>query len=325
MARRGGWKRVGRKRFRYVDSRGRAITREEQLDRIRKLVIPPAWTDVWISPTPGAKLQATGLDAAGRRQYIYHSSFRAARERAKFERLLHFAESLPALRARTAQDLRLGPYERDWACAIAVGLVNHGWFRVGSERHARATRTYGITTLTKRHVSISGKDVELIFRTKNKKLVRRKVDNAALAGGVRSLVGLENGARVFRFEERGEIINLTARMLNEYIGEHLGNGFTAKDFRTWGGTLLAAVELAKHGPPEGDEEAKRVLAKVMRKVAHELGNTPAVARTSYVSPAVVEHYLAGSTIEDFRRGSLRPARLRADERALLRLLRSDAR
>jgi DNA topoisomerase I len=325
MARRGGWKRVGRKRFRYVDSRGRAISQEEQLDRIRKLVIPPAWTDVWISPTPGAKLQATGLDAAGRRQYIYHSSFRAARERAKFERLLHFAEFLPALRARTAQDLRLGPYERDWACAIAVGLVNHGWFRVGSERHARATRTYGITTLTKRHVSISGKDIELIFRTKNKKLVRRKVDNAALAGGVRSLVGLENGARLFRFEERGEIVNLTAPMLNEYIGEHLGNGFTAKDFRTWGGTLLAAVELAKHGPPKGDEEAKRVLAKVMRKVAHELGNTPAVARTSYVSPAVVEHYLAGSTIEDFRRRSSRPARLRADERALLRLLRSDAR
>jgi DNA topoisomerase-1 len=167
MARRGGWKRVGQKRFRYVDSRGRAITHEEQLDRIRKLVIPPAWTDVWISP-------------------------------------------------------------------IAVGLVNHGWFRVGSERHARATRTYGITTLTKRHVSISGKDVELIFRTKNKKLVRRKVDNAALAGGVRSLVGLENGARLFRFEERGEIVNLTAPMLNEYIGEYLGNGFTAKDFRTWG-------------------------------------------------------------------------------------------
>ena len=325
MARRGGWRRLGRKRFRYVDSRGRAITDVEQLERIRSLVIPPAWSDVWISPKPGAKVQATGIDAAGRRQYIYHPSFRAARERAKFGRLLHFAESLPAFRARTAQHLRLGPYERDWACALAVGLVNHGWFRVGSERHARSSRTYGITTLTKRHVSVSGKHVELRFRTKNKKRVSRKVESATLARGLRSLVGLENGARLFRFEQDGEIFNLTAPMLNDYIGEHLGNGFTAKDFRTWGGTLLAAVELAKHGPPESETEAKRVLAWVMRKVGHELGNTPAVARASYVSPAVVDHDVAGSTIDDFRRKSTRPPRLRDDERALLRLLRSDAR
>lgn len=203
-------------------------------------------------------------------------------------------------------------------------LVNHGWFRVGSERHARSSRTYGITTLTKRHVSVSGDDVELRFRTKNKKLVRRKVESATLARGLRSLIGLENGARLFRFEQDGEIVNLTAPMLNDYIGEHLGNGFTARDFRTWGGTLLAAVELAEHDPPETEAEAKRVLARVMRKVAQELGNTPAVARASYVSPAVVEHYLGGSTIDDFRSKSARPARLRGDERALLRLLRADA-
>jgi DNA topoisomerase-1 len=170
-----------------------------------------------------------------------------------------------------------------------------------------------------------GNDVELRFRTKNKKLVRRKVESASLAGGLRSLIDLQNGTRLFRFEQDGEIVNLTAPMLNEYIGEYLGNGFTAKDFRTWGGTLLAAVELAKHGPPQSETEAKRVLARVMRKVAQELGNTPTVARASYVSPAVVEHFLAGSTIDDFRRKSARPARLRADERALLRLLRSDAR
>jgi DNA topoisomerase-1 len=325
MARRGGWKRLGRRRFRYVDSRGRRITDEDELERIRSLVIPPAWTDVWISPKARAKLQATGVDAAGRRQYIYHPSFRAARERAKFERLLHFAESLPALRARASHDLRLGPYERDWACAIAVGLVDRGWFRVGSERHTRASGTYGITTLTKRHVAVSGSEIELRFRTKNKKLVRRKLENVPLARGLDALLSLEQGARLFRFEQDGEIVNLTAPVVNEYIGEHLGNGFTAKDFRTWGGTLLAAVELARQGPSESETEAKRVLAGVMRKVARELGNTPAVARASYVSPAVVEHYLAGRTLEDFRRKSPRPARLRADERALLRLLRSRAR
>ena len=180
-------------------------------------------------------MQATDVDAAGRRQYIYHPSFRAAQERAKFERLLHFAEALPALRAHTAQDLRLGPYEREWACAIAVGLVNQGWFRVGSERHAHESRTYGITTLTKRHVSVSGEQIELRFRTKNKTLVRRKLESASLARGLRALVRLEDGARLFRFERDGEIVNLTAPVLNAYIGEHLGNGFTAKDFRTWGG------------------------------------------------------------------------------------------
>jgi DNA topoisomerase-1 len=321
MPRRGGWRRLGRRRFRYVDSHGRPINDEAALERIRSLVIPPAWTDVWISTNAGAKLQATGVDAAGRRQYLYHPDFRAAQERAKFERLLHFAQSLPTLRGRARRHLALGPYERDWACAIAVGLVNDAWFRVGTDRHARTSRTYGITTLTKRHVSISGGTIEFRFRGKNATLVKRKIENPRLARELRRLVELENGSRLFRYERDGETYNLTASVLNEYLGENLGNGFTAKDFRTWGGTLLAAVELGKHGPPESETEAKRVLAAVMRKVSSELGNTPAVARASYVSPAVVDHYLAGRTLEDFRPKS-RKANLRADEAALLRMLRS---
>jgi DNA topoisomerase-1 len=321
MPRRGGWRRLGRRRFRYVDSQGRPIQDEAALERIRSLVIPPAWTDVWISPNAGAKLQATGVDAAGRRQYLYHPDFRAAQERAKFDRLLHFAKSLPTLRGRARRHLALGPYERDWACAIAVGLVNDAWFRVGTDRYTRTSRTYGITTLTKRHVSISGTAIEFRFRGKNSALVKRTVDNPKLAQELRRLVALEDGSRLFRYERDGETYNLTAAVLNEYIGEHLGNGFTAKDFRTWGGTLLAAVELAKHGPAASETEAKRVLATVMRKVSRELGNTPAVARASYVSPAVVDHYLAGRTLEDFRTKS-RKANLRADEAALLRMLRS---
>jgi DNA topoisomerase I len=321
MPRRGGWRRVGRRRFRYVDSRGRPIQDEAALERIQGLVIPPAWTDVWISPNAGAKLQATGVDAAGRRQYLYHPDFRAAQERAKFERLLHFAKSLPTLRGRARRHLALGPYERDWACAIAVGLVNDAWFRVGTDRHARTSRTYGITTLTKRHVSIAGGTIEFRFRGKNATLVKRKVENPRLARELRRLVALENGSRLFRYERDGETYNLTAAVLNEYLGENLGNGFTAKDFRTWGGTLLAAVELGKHGPAASETEAKRVLAAVMRKVSRDLGNTPAVARASYVSPVVVDHYLAGRTLEDFRPKS-RKANLRADEAALLRMLRS---
>ena len=321
MPRRGGWRRLGRRRFRYVDSQSRPIQDEAALERIRSLVIPPAWTDVWISPNAGAKLQATGVDAAGRRQYLYHPDFRAAQERAKFDRLLHFAKSLPTLRGRARRHLALGPYERDWACAIAVGLVNDAWFRVGTDRYTRTSRTYGITTLTKRHVSISGSAIEFRFRGKNSALIKRRVENSRLAKEVSRLAALENGSRLFRYERDGETYNLTAAVLNEYIGEHLGNGFTAKDFRTWGGTLLAAVELGKHGPAASEAEAKRVLAAVMRKVSRELGNTPAVARASYVSPAVVDHYLAGRTLEDFRTQS-RKANLRADEAALLRMLRS---
>ena len=321
MARRGGWRRLGKRRFRYVDSRGRPITDEDALERIRSLVIPPAWTDVWISPNAGAKLQATGQDAAGRRQYLYHERFRAAQEREKFERLLTFGARLPALRSRLARDLGLGPYEQAWASALALRLVNNAWFRVGSDRHTRASRTYGITTLTKRHVTLSGDEIAFRFHGKNRRLVRRTLRNASLARELQALLELPGGARLFRFEREGELVNLTGALLNQYIGDRLGDGFTAKDFRTWGGTLVAARALARHGAPEDDADAKRALSSAMRKVAAELGNTPAVARASYVSPAVVEHYLAGRTIEDFRSRSRRSG-LGVDEHALLRMLRS---
>jgi DNA topoisomerase-1 len=170
-------------------------------------------------------------------------------------------------------------------------------------------------------VTISGDEIEFCFRGKNNKLVKRTVENAKLARELRRLVALENGSRLFRYEREGETFNLTAPTFNAYIGEHLGNGFTAKDFRTWGGTLLAAVELGRHGPSASEADANRVLATVMRKVGAELGNTPAVARASYVSPAVVEHYVEGRTIEDFRPRSRR-ANLRADEAALVRMLRA---
>jgi DNA topoisomerase-1 len=326
MSRRGGWRRLGRRRFRYVDSRGRRIEDEEQLERIRSLVIPPAWTDVWISPNPRARLQAVGTDAAGRRQYRYHASYRAAREREKFERLLHFAGSLPALRSRTAQDVRLGPYQREWTCALAVGLINKTWFRVGSDRHAQRSRTYGVTTLTKRHVTVEGETIEFTFRAKNRKLVRRSLRSPTLARGVSELLELPYGSRLFRYQRDGELVNLTAASLNAYLGEYLGNGFTAKDFRTWGGTLLAALELERHGPPESEAEAKRVLAATMRKVGEELGNTATVARESYVSPAVVEAFREGRMLADHRtERRARPRQLSADERALARMLRTQSR
>jgi DNA topoisomerase-1 len=317
-----GWRRLGRTRFRYLDAHDAPIIDDEQLERIRALAIPPAWTDVWISPNPRARLQATGIDAAGRKQYLYSEAFRAAQEKEKFERLLDFGKRLPRLRATTSRHLRLSAYEPEWVCAIAVSVINKAWFRVGSERHARSARTYGVTTLRKRHVSVAGDEIAFCFRGKNRQLVRRSILNAALASRVEQLLELPDGSRLFRFERDGELANLTSGLLNEYIADNLADGYTAKDFRTWGGTLQAAVELEKFGAAGSEAEAKRVLGEVMRKVGEELGNTPAVARASYVSPVVVDHYLRGRTIADFRSANGRPARLSRSERALVRLLRA---
>src|SRR5919198_791039 len=182
MARRGGWRRLGRApRFRYEDAHGTRIEDKERLERIRWLVIPPAWRDVWISPNPRAKLQATGVDSAGRTQYLYHPDFRAAQEEAKFERLVRFGELLPGLRNRIRLDLRKGPYDLAWVSGVAVTLINRAWFRVGSERNARFARTYGVTTLYKSHVDVRGEGLRFRFRTKNRVLVRTTLVDPKLA------------------------------------------------------------------------------------------------------------------------------------------------
>ena len=323
MARRGGWRRLGRRRFRYVDARGERIVDAARLQRIERLTIPPAWREVWISPSPSARLQATGLDAAGRRQYLYHPAYRAEQEQAKFDRLVRFGELLPSLRARMDEHLELGPYERDWACSVAVTLVDLGWFRVGSERYARTSRTYGITTLRKRHVTVQGRRVRFAFRGKHRVLVRTTIVEPGIATAVRALLELDGGTRLLRYVNGCDRpANVDGRLLNAYLGEHLGAGFTAKDFRTWGGTLAAAVALAEREPPATAAEERRALAAVMRRVAASLGNTPAVARSSYVSPAVVEQWRDGRTLGQFRGQAGNGDHLSADEQALLGLLRS---
>jgi DNA topoisomerase I len=327
-----GWTRVGRKSaFRYLDAKGRQITDEAALERIRKLAIPPAWTDVRISPSPRSKLQATGYDRAGRKQYLYHPDFRAAQEQAKYDSLIRFAERLPELRAAMAEHLDRDGLDRERVSAIALRLINLGWFRVGSERYARESRTYGITTLTRRHVTVRGRRISLAFRGKHQIQVRTTFVDDELAAAMRELLRVPGGARVFRYEWEGDLYNLTSKRLNDYVKTYMGNDYTAKDFRTWGGTLLAAVgfaeHVARHGFPETRTDEKRSVTAVMRRVAQQLGNTPAVCRASYVSPAVVEQYLDGRTIEDFRPRHLRVVSARevgldAEEQALLSLLRS---
>jgi DNA topoisomerase-1 len=282
---------------------------------------------VWISPHAVAKLQATGFDAAGRKQYLYHPDFRAAREEEKFSKLVRFGERLPGLRLAMVEHMELAELEPERVCALAVRLINLGWFRVGSDRHAKASRTFGITTLTKRHVNVRGNRVVFRYRGKRQALVHASLVDPELAAAVRSLLDLPGGPRVFRYRSNGDLVNLTSARLNEYIKQHLGDEFTAKDFRTWGGTLLAAIMLAEHGPAGSQSEEKRVVAAVMRGVGERLGNTAAVARASYVSPAVVEQYHDGVTLEDFRPRNLRVlgarnVELELEERALLGLLRS---
>jgi DNA topoisomerase I len=327
VARKGGWTRVGsRRHFRYLDGRGRRITDPEKLERIQALAIPPAWKEVWISPRPTAKLQATGVDAAGRRQYLYHEDYRAAQEEAKFHKLVRFADALPAFREAMSKHIELEPMAPEWTCAVAVRLINLGWFRVGDDRYTKAHKTFGITTLRKSHVRVRGSRIAFRFRAKHRIWVRTAVVDAELAEAMRELLDTR-GSRLFRYRLEDEIYNLTARRLNDYIAEFMGDEFTAKDFRTWGGTLVAAVAFAERPPAETATEAKRRVAAVMRTVGERLGNTPAVARASYVSPAVVEQYLDGRTIDDFRPSHLRVVRAREtglnpEEQALVSLLRS---
>ena len=327
MARKGGWTRVGsRRHFRYLDGRGRRITDPAKLERIQALAIPPAWKDVRISPRPGAKLQATGVDAAGRRQYLYHDDYRAAQEAAKFAKLVRFADALPAFREAMSEHMELEPMSPEWTCAVAVRLINLGWFRVGDDRYTRANKTFGITTLRKSHVKVRGSRIAFRFRAKHRIWVRTAVVDSELAQAMRELLETRGG-RLFRYRLDDEIYNLTARRLNDYIAEFMGEEFTAKDFRTWGGTLIAAVALAERPPVKTETEAKRTVAAVMRTVGERLGNTPAVARASYVSPAVVDQYLDGRTLDDFRPRHLRIVRAREtgldlEEQALVSLLRS---
>src|SRR3954453_1841216 len=321
------WTRKGTRRpFRYFDAHGNRIRDPVVIGRLDALAIPPAWKDVRIAPTPRAKLQAVGIDSAGRRQYRYHPDFRAQQEAAKYDELIRFAEKLPDLRLAMGEHLTRDPLDPLPVCAVPIRLINLAWFRVGSDRHTKRSRTYGVTTLNKSHVKVRGTRVTFRFRAKGKVQVRTAVVDVELANSIRALLATP-GRRLFRYEVEGGLGNLSNRRLNDYVREYMGGDFSCKDFRTWGGTLTAAIAFAERGPVEGKTEQKRVVAAVMRTVADRLGNTPAVARASYVSPAVVDQYLDARTIDDFRPRHLRIVTARdigldQEEQATLSLLRS---
>jgi len=320
------WRRVERKTgVTYLRADGKPLKSKSALERIGSLAIPPGWRDVRIASTSSAKVQAVGYDAAGRKQYIYHPDFVARRGRQKFGKLQEFARALPRLREVTNAHLKQGGLGRDRVLATVVRLMSRAFFRVGSERYAVNNKTYGITTLQKRHLEIQGTD--LIFRYKGKHSLhqRKVVADTPLVEVLEEILTLP-GRRLFRYVgDDGEVRNVTARDVNDYLKEVLGEPYTSKDIRTWGGTVRAATILADLGPAKTKREAEKNVVLTCKLVASELGNTPTVCRSAYIHPAVLERYLSGSTIEPVMRKQARPVEAEVphfypEEAALMRSL-----
>jgi DNA topoisomerase-1 len=280
--------------FAYRDPDGSAIRDSDVLARIRALAIPPAWTDVWICPWPTGHLQATGRDARGRKQYRYHADWSARRGSDKFDRMLAFATALPRIRARCERDLARDGLPRDKVLAAVVRLLELTLIRVGNEEYARLNRSFGLTTLKDRHATVSGTGIRFRFRGKSGKTHEVGLRDRRLAGIVRRCQDLP-GQELFQYvDDEGEIRDVASEDVNDYVRE-VGRGpFTAKDFRTWAGTVLAYRALRALQPAPDDRTSRRNVVEAMRVTADRLGNTPAVARGSYVHPAVLDAYLEGS-------------------------------
>ncbi len=314
--------------FAYYDAKGSRITDEAELERIRKLAIPPAWTDVWICPTPKGHLLATGRDARGRKQYRYHPQWRAVRDETKYDRMVAFAEALPRIRARTERDLALPGLPRDKVLATVVQLLEKTLIRVGNDEYARTNRSFGLTTLRDRHVDVNGSKVRFEFKGKSGRSHTISVNNRKLAAIVRRCRDLP-GYELFQYvDESGERQVIDSADVNAYLREITGDEFTAKDFRTWAGTVLAARALQALEAPESTTAAKKNVVKAVEAVAGLLGNTPAICRKSYVHPAVVDAYSDGTLTATLGRRAEEVLDqiddLEPDERRVLRFLRDRA-
>jgi len=308
--------------FRYVRADGTRVRDARTLDRIRALAVPPGWHDVHIAASARAEVQAWGLDVKGRKQYRYHPRAVERGQLRKYYRVRELAKELPDLRSRVRRDAASRAPTRRAVAAAVVRLISESFFRVGGERYAQENRTFGIATLRKRHVEV--RDGCAIFEFVGKRGVDqwKVVANPELARLVKRQLA-SPGTRLFRYQEDGRWHDLTARDVNEYLHETLGVPFSAKDFRTWGGTLRAATVLAELGPPRNVTEAKRNVVTAMRLVAAELGNTPAICRASYVHPLVIARYVdEGETIRLPSRHRPAPDSYAhsPEERALVRFL-----
>jgi DNA topoisomerase I len=322
------WERKGTPKsgFRYRDANGNQITKTDQLERIKALVVPPAWKYVRISPAKGGRQQAVGMDTTGRIQYIYHPKFSARQQRKKFSKIEKFGEFLPRLRKLTNEHIALEGFPREKVLAIVLRLTNSLYMRVGTEKSAKKYRTFGITTLQNRHLTI-GRNGKLKFDFVGKSHISHRlvlVDHE-LAGLMKQLKDIGPKRKLFHYiTEEGKPQAIKPSDINRYLKEATSTEFSAKDFRTWGGTLLAAVELAEIGKAGDEATIKKNIVSAVKRVADQLGNTPAVCRDSYIHPKVLAAYESGITIDEFRpRRSRSIKRIQAEyepeEKALLKL------
>lgn len=322
------WRRRGGKKsgFKYFDHNGAKITDEKQIERINKLVIPPAWTHVRICPNTRAGLQAIGFDTAGRIQYKYSLQFSAKQQAKKFSKIERFGEFLPKLRKLTNEYISLEGYPKEKVLAVVMRLINDLYIRVGSEKSVKEYKTYGVTTLRNRHLTIEmGGKLNFNFVGKHSIRHRRLIVDEELAAIMTDLKAM-GGSKLFNYQDtQGTVRPVTPRDVNDFLKTATSPEFSAKDFRTWGATVLAATELAEIGVPETKTQTKKNIVEAVKKVAEHLGNTPAVCRSSYIHPAVIEAYEQGTTIDEFRPRKKRTIKklspeLSIEEIAVMRLL-----
>jgi DNA topoisomerase-1 len=312
------------KGFTYLDAKGGRVANAETLKRIRALVIPPAWTNVWICASANGHIQATGRDARGRKQYKYHAEYREAREQSKYEHLFEFAAALPAIRATVAEHMSLRGLPREKVLATVVHLLEMTLIRVGNDEYARNNQSYGLTTLKSDHVAVEGSEVRFQFTGKSGKQWSLAMRDRRVARIIRACQELPGQDLLQYFNEEKALHAVSSGDVNAYLREITGADITAKDFRTWAGTMLMARQLAISEPFTSATQAKRVMSAAVKKVAAALGNTAAVCRKSYIHPAISDAYLSGAfVLKVMEESSLsKSAGLRAEEAAVLALLSS---
>src|SRR5207253_1301826 len=320
-----GIRRVGSKEsgFTYQNPDGSAVS-EKIAAHIRALRIPPAWRDVRIARGESSPLQAVGVDKKGRTQYRYHDRFRAQREEEKFRRVVEFGESLPDLRRRVHADLKRSELDRQRVLAAIVRLIDQGFFRVGNDKSARSELTYGLTTIQGKHVKVAGAVLLFDYIGKWRKAQKRAIEDRDVAAIVRKLKSLDE-KELFAFLDAGKVRDVKDRHVNEYIQSIIGETFTAKDFRTWAGTLLCSIALAMQGQGSSKTERKRKMKRAIDATAEQLGNTAAVCRSAYICPRLLDEYMEGKPFETLRKTRKGKPVVRVglsmEERALLKFLR----
>lgn len=319
-------KRTGAKSFQYFND-GRPITNKTELAYLKSLGVPPAWQEVRISASHNARILATGIDKAGRLQYIYHPKFRAHQEKEKFERILRFARALPRMRRVTVDHLQQPGLPREKVLACIVQLMDKAYFRVGNEQYAQENQTYGLTTLRGKHTEVKGNTIIFDFIGKSGQKHLKEVTDKRLAKIVKQLDDLP-GYEIFKYRGGdGALHDIHSDDVNLYIKDVMGEEFSAKDFRTWGGTLLASIELSENERSHSKTERQKAVTECVRAVAQRLGNTPAIARASYIDPRVIRAYVDTNELYKVREAVKKLARAQyftADEHCVLHLLEKAA-